>query len=78
MSKTKRSPEDILRDIEESAVEDAADRALSTTREERRKELEVGGVDLNKLHAKADAWHARMQRVAREDGGGRLGEEGGS
>ena len=78
MSQRKRGPEEILRDIEESDVEDAADRALAMTREERRKELEVAGVDLSKLHAKADAWHARMQRVAREDGGGRLGEDGGS
>jgi hypothetical protein len=62
----KRSPEDILRDIEESDAEEAADRAASMTPAERRKQLEAAGVGVDALHAKADEWHDRMQRAGRE------------
>jgi len=77
MSERKRSPEEILRDIEEAEIDDAAEQALAMTPEERRKEFEAAGFDLRDIHAKADAWHARMRRVAGEDAGGRLGEDGG-
>jgi hypothetical protein len=60
----KRNPEDILRDIEASDVDDAIDRALSLSPEQRSKELQAAGFDIQELQAKADAWHSRLQRGA--------------
>jgi hypothetical protein len=65
---SKRSPEDILKDIEESDLEEAADKALAMTEVERHAALKVAGVDLGELHAKADALHERMRRAATEQG----------
>jgi hypothetical protein len=64
----KRSPEDILRDIEASDIDDAMERVASMTPDERRRELEAAGFDMNVLHARADGWHRRFQGGARQDG----------
>ena len=57
---TKLSPEEILRSIEETSIDDEMDRALSMTDEERRAELRAAGYDLDELHAQADALHKRI------------------
>ncbi len=57
---TKLSPEEILRSIEETSIDDEMDRALSMTDEERRAELLAAGYDLDELHAQADALHKRI------------------
>jgi hypothetical protein len=59
----KRSPDEILRDIERSEIDDAADEVLSMSREERRKALEAAGADLPAMQAKADEWHHRIERA---------------
>src|ERR1700730_3427460 len=61
---SKRSPEDILKDIEDSEVDDQIDRILAMSAEERRRELEAAGADVGALHAKADALHAQIQQAA--------------
>jgi hypothetical protein len=61
---SKRSPEEILKDIEDSEVDDEIDRVLAMSPEERRRELEAGGVDVEGLHAKADALHGQIQHAA--------------
>ena len=57
---SKRSAEDILAVIESSDIDDAAERALAMTPEERRKELEAAGYTEEELAAKAAFWHERM------------------
>jgi len=71
---SKRNPKDILGDIEESDVDDEVERVLALSPEERRRELEAGGVDLKSLRAQADALHAQVQRAAAM--GTRLGRPG--
>jgi len=56
----KPTPEEVLKAIEEPDPEEEMERVLAMTPEERRKELEAAGVDMNELHAKADAWHERF------------------
>jgi len=68
----KRGPDDILRDIEGSEAEEAADRALAMSRDERQTALRDAGFDLDALHAKADEWHARMQRAPIDEARRRL------
>lgn len=63
----KRTPEDILRDIEQSDGEEAADKALDMRADERRKVLRDAGVDVHALHVKADQWVERMQQGAKVD-----------
>lgn len=58
-----RSPDEILRAIEDSEVDDVADEVLSMSPEERRKALELAGADIPALHAKADEWHHRIGRA---------------
>jgi hypothetical protein len=62
-----RNPEDILKDIEDSEIDDEADRILAMRPEDRRRKLESAGVDIEALRAKADALHARVHRDAEED-----------
>jgi ferric-dicitrate binding protein FerR (iron transport regulator) len=62
----KRSPEDILNDIEASDLEEAADKAVAMTEEQRRQALDAASVDVKELHAKADAWRERMVRAEEE------------
>jgi hypothetical protein len=59
---SKRSPEEILRDIEDSEVDDVIERVLAMSPEDRRRELEARDVDVGALHAKADALHAQIHR----------------
>lgn len=68
----KRGPDDILRDIEDSEAEEAADRALAMSPDERQKALRDAGFDLDALHARADEWHARMQRAPIDEARRRL------
>jgi hypothetical protein len=60
----KRSPEEILKAIEEAPLDDEADRVLTMTPEERRAELEAAGVDMAKVHAQADALHEKLSPPA--------------
>ncbi len=61
---SKRTPEEILKAIEESEVDDEVDRILAMSPEERRRNLEAAGVDISKLHAQADALHDRVQQAS--------------
>jgi hypothetical protein len=61
---SKRSPEDVLEDIEDSAIDDELDRVLSMSPEERRRELEEAGYDMVELHAKADALYEKIQHAS--------------
>jgi hypothetical protein len=63
----KRSPDDILGDIEASGAEEAADRALAMTADARAAELEAAGVTPAETAAAGDAWHERMQRTASDE-----------
>ncbi len=56
----KPTPEEILKAIEESEVDDEIERVLAMSDEERRKELEGAGYDMAELHARADAMHAKI------------------
>jgi hypothetical protein len=71
----KRNPEDVLKDIEDSEVDDKIDqeidRVLAMTPEERRKELEAAGFDINEVHAQADQLYELIQLLARRNGRGR-------
>ena len=67
---SKRTPEEILKSIEDSEVDDEVDRILAMSPEERRRNLEAAGVDISKLHAQADALHARIQQTS----GGQVGK----
>jgi hypothetical protein len=59
---SKRTPEEILLAVEESAFDEELDRVTAMTPEQRRAELEGAGFDLSELHAEADAWAARMEQ----------------
>jgi hypothetical protein len=88
---SKRTPEEILKAIEESEVDDEVDRILAMSPEERRRSLEAAGVDISKLHGQADALHDRIQQTSggqehtlargeerkRADGGGEKATHGG-
>jgi hypothetical protein len=67
----KRNPEDVLKDIEDSEVDDEIDRVLAMTPEERRKELEAAGFDINEIHAQADQLYELIQLLARKNAKGR-------
>jgi hypothetical protein len=67
---SKRTPEEILKSIEDSDVDDEVDRILALSPEERRRNLEAAGVDIRKLHAQADALHNRIQQTS----GGQAGK----
>jgi hypothetical protein len=56
----KRTPEEILKSIEESAVDDEIEHVLSMSDEERRAELRAAGYDIDEIHAEADAFHERL------------------
>ncbi len=60
---SKRNPEDVLKDIEQSAVDDEVERVLAMSPEERRKELEAAGYTAAELDAKADALFERFQQA---------------
>jgi hypothetical protein len=59
-----RKPEDILSDIDASEAEEAADRALAMTPEERSAKLAEAGITPEDVAAGGDAWQERMQRAA--------------
>jgi hypothetical protein len=61
---SKRRPEDILKDIEDSDMDDEIDRVLSLSEDELHGELKGAGFDVDALHAKADALHAKLQQSA--------------
>ncbi len=63
---SKRSPEDILSDIEDSEADDEIERVLAMTPEERRRELGAGGFDMASLHARADALYAQVHRAEQD------------
>jgi hypothetical protein len=63
---TKRSPEEILKSIDEPDVDDELERVLAMTPEERRAELEAAGVDVQELHARAEAWSQKAKGHAVE------------
>jgi hypothetical protein len=62
-----RKPEDVLKDIVESDADEEIERALAMTPEQRRAELEAAGVDVNELHAKADAFRERLHGAAKPE-----------
>lgn len=57
-----RTPEEILKAIEDSAFDEEHDRVMAMTPEQRRAELQGAGFDMEELHAEADAWAARMKQ----------------
>jgi hypothetical protein len=61
---TKRSPKDVLEDVEHSEMDDEIDRVLSLSEDELHRELEGAGFDVGELHAKADALHEKLTRGA--------------
>jgi hypothetical protein len=71
----KRRPEDVLKDIEDSETADAVERVTAMTPAERRSELEAAGYTEAELDAKADEWHARMERAAVDAGKAQLEAE---
>jgi hypothetical protein len=58
----KPTPEEVLRAIEDSELDEESDRIAKMTPEEIRRDLQDAGFDLAEVHAKADALHERMQR----------------
>jgi hypothetical protein len=72
---SKRSPEDILKDIEDAEVDDPVDRVLAMSPEERQRELEAAGFTATELDAKADALYERMQQAGVDEGKRRLEAE---
>lgn len=64
---SKRKADEVLGDIEGSETEEAADKALSMTADERRKALEAADVRVDEVHAQADAWRERAQRGSVEE-----------
>ncbi len=75
----KPTPEEVLRSIEESTVDDEIERVLAMSPEERDREFVEAGFDLEELDAQANALHARIQGAsagsAEEAGAKREGEE---
>jgi hypothetical protein len=63
----KPTPEEVLKAIEESEVDDEVERVLAMTPEQRRAELEAAGFDLKEVHAKADALHERFVGAAAKE-----------
>ncbi len=61
---SERTPEQILRGIEESEVDETIDRVLAMSDGERRRELEAAGVDLRDLRAAADALYDELHRAS--------------
>jgi hypothetical protein len=57
-----RSPEEILKAIEDAEFDVAVEQVLAMSPEERRRELEANGVDMEALHAEADAFYARLHK----------------
>jgi hypothetical protein len=55
-----RSPEEILKAIEDADFDVAVEQVLALSPEERRRELEANGVDMKALHAEADAFYAAL------------------
>src|ERR1700722_11050632 len=64
---SKRTPEEILKAIEEPSLDDEIERVMAMTPDERRAELEAAGFDMNELHAEADAFGAQMKQDVVED-----------
>jgi hypothetical protein len=60
----KRSPEDVLEDIEDSDLDDAAERAEAMTSEERRRKLEAAGYTEGELSEKAARMYAKLQSAS--------------
>jgi len=60
-----RKAEDVLMDIEESEAEDAVEKVLAMSAEERRAALAEAVIDLGELHAKADALYGRTRLTSR-------------
>jgi|SRR5579859_1955960 len=60
---SKRKPEDVLKDIEGSDLDDAVEQVAAMTAEQRRDALKAAGVDVAEVHAKADALYERLQRA---------------
>jgi hypothetical protein len=60
----KRTPEEILQAIEDAPLDDEAERVLAMTREERERELEAAGIDLDEVDAAADAVYQRLRGAA--------------
>jgi hypothetical protein len=63
---SKRSPEQILQDIEDSDLDDVVDQVLAQSPEDRRRDLAAAGFDLKALDEKADALHAKLQQAEPE------------
>lgn len=59
----KPTADEVLRGIEESDVDDAVNRALRASPEERRKELAAAGYSAEKLDREADALYARLREA---------------
>jgi hypothetical protein len=57
------TPEDVLKGIEDSELDDEVERVLAMTPEQRQKDLEAAGFDMAELNAKADAAYEAMQRA---------------
>jgi hypothetical protein len=57
-----RSPEEILKAIDDAEFDVAVEQVLAMSPEERRRELETNGVDMEALHAEADAFYARLHK----------------
>jgi hypothetical protein len=55
-----RSPEEILKAIEDAEFDVVVEQVLAMSPEERRRELEENGVDVEALRAEADAFYARL------------------
>ncbi|HEY8088175.1 MAG TPA: hypothetical protein VIF09_10030 [Polyangiaceae bacterium] len=63
----KPTAKEILKGIEDSELDDEMERVLAATPEERKKDLEAAGFDVEELHAKADAVHEQMKRTMVEE-----------
>jgi hypothetical protein len=57
---TKRTASELLNDLEGAAVKAELDSVLALTPEERRRELQAAGFDLETVHAKSDALFASI------------------
>ena len=61
---TKRTKSDLWKALDDATVDSELESTLAASPEEHRRELVDAGVDMDKLHAEADAFFASMPSAA--------------
>jgi hypothetical protein len=61
---SKRTPEEILDALDDEEADDEMDRVLAMSGDERRREIEAAGADVDALHDRADKAHGEIGNAA--------------